>query len=538
MRRKYSSVELTEQRMALTVIKTSEETYKKCMERLRSMEIPKGWQVEVCTVQGGCAAGARNSGMKAVNAPIKAYMEDRLQLCDKGALRKVVETFVQYKDIGVVGLWGTNEIPVSGIAQNSWQLLGERAVGDGILKGEKLAEITDCLAIDGAFMAFRGDTIWHEDIYKGEIFYDTAQTLDWRRKGYRTVIIPQSETPVFLGGEKRTATEKAQNCFLDEYSKDIFPLVSIIIPTYCRPDYFKEALDSALGQTYRNIEVFITDNSPDTRTADLIARKYAGDSRVHYEHHPEYKGGGQNWRRARAYNNAKAEYVQWLMDDDILLPHKIEVMVEGYRRNPHVALITSYRKLIDEEGNELPDLSINVPLAEKDKLYDGKIIGKNILTNMMNFIGEPSTVLIKKKCLHNGDLGWTGKEGRALISDFPTWLNLCEQGDVLYLHEPASLFRLHGSNGQDNPNTLYCGLVCWALMIIHAWEKKVFLENEADLDAAVNKWFEETMRIREEYKKRNWQTEWEYTLRQFFCRMSELFVDACSSKKRILDYEA
>ncbi len=69
MRRKYPSVELTEQRMALTVIKTSEETYKKCMERLRSMEIPKGWQVEVCTVQGGCAAGARNSGMKAVNAP-------------------------------------------------------------------------------------------------------------------------------------------------------------------------------------------------------------------------------------------------------------------------------------------------------------------------------------------------------------------------------------------------------------------------------------------------------------------------------------
>lgn len=41
------------------------------------------------------------------------------------------------------------------------------------------------------------------------------------------------------------------------------PLVSVIIPTYCRPKLFKIALYSVLNQTYKNIEIFITDNSPD-----------------------------------------------------------------------------------------------------------------------------------------------------------------------------------------------------------------------------------------------------------------------------------
>ncbi|MDY3739991.1 MAG: glycosyltransferase [Selenomonadaceae bacterium] len=48
------------------------------------------------------------------------------------------------------------------------------------------------------------------------------------------------------------------------------PLVSVIISTYCRPEYFELALKSVLNQIYKNIDIFITDNSPDTRTRDLM----------------------------------------------------------------------------------------------------------------------------------------------------------------------------------------------------------------------------------------------------------------------------
>ena len=48
------------------------------------------------------------------------------------------------------------------------------------------------------------------------------------------------------------------------------PLVSILIPTYNRPDYFELALQSALKQTYQNIEIIIADGSTDMKTEEGI----------------------------------------------------------------------------------------------------------------------------------------------------------------------------------------------------------------------------------------------------------------------------
>ena len=303
-----------------------------------------------------------------------------------------------------------------------------------------------------------------------------------------------------------------------------YPLVSIIIPTYCRPHFFEQALQSALAQTYPNIEIFITDNSPDERTANLIYAKYGTDKRIHYEHHPELKTSLENWLVARKYNNPKAEYVQWLMDDDILLPHKISTMVDCYQKNPSVTLVTSYRKMINSEGLEMPDNIANRPIVNCNAILSGKEIGKSILTEMINFIGEPTTVLIKKKYLHNGDLGWTGKEGEALISDFPTWLNLCEQGDVIYLSKPASLWRIHGNNQQTSPDVIFQGLVCWSMMIRHAWKKRIFLERSEQLDCAVIRWLNESAYY---FKKipNNRTIEWNKELRKSFCSMSALLLE-------------
>lgn len=62
------------------------------------------------------------------------------------------------------------------------------------------------------------------------------------------------------------------------------PLVSVVIPTYSRPGYFRQALDSVLAQTYRNLDIFITDNSKDERTKLLMEEYLAKDSRIKYEY--------------------------------------------------------------------------------------------------------------------------------------------------------------------------------------------------------------------------------------------------------------
>ncbi|MED3574367.1 glycosyltransferase family 2 protein, partial [Cytobacillus praedii] len=58
-----------------------------------------------------------------------------------------------------------------------------------------------------------------------------------------------------------------------EWKSDL-PLVSILIPTYNRPDYFELALKSALEQTYENIEIIIGDDSTNNLTESLVKDKY------------------------------------------------------------------------------------------------------------------------------------------------------------------------------------------------------------------------------------------------------------------------
>ena len=109
---------------------------------------------------------------------------------------------------------------------------------------------------------------------------------------------------------------------MDEYSKDIFPLVTVIIPTFNRPKYFEMALCSVLAQTYKNIEVVVRDNSTNDDTEKLIQEYLKADSRIKYFRHKNFNAD-DNWNWARHYNNPKAEYVNWLMDDDLFYPEKI-----------------------------------------------------------------------------------------------------------------------------------------------------------------------------------------------------------------------
>ena len=253
------------------------------------------------------------------------------------------------------------------------------------------------------------------------------------------------------------------------------PLVTIIIPTFERPRLFRIALESVLNQTYKNLDIFITDNSHNDETEKLMQPYLAKDPRIKYEHHDEYDASA-NWKRARGYNNPDAEYVNWLMDDDVFAPTKIEKMIAAFRQCPTATLVTSYRPLIDIDGNPLPDKTFNKRLIDRDGLIRGKEIGRKVLFDFGNYIGEPSTVLIKKAALNNFDLGWSGREGKYLVSDWPTWLCCLAKGDLFYFAEPLSFFRAHMENGQKKVLSIYNSIICWFMEIDYAWETHAFFD--------------------------------------------------------------
>ena len=91
-----------------------------------------------------------------------------------------------------------------------------------------------------------------------------------------------SEDPVLRGLEYREGSR-----LICEFIKDRSlpesknPLVSIVIPAF-NPRYFRQAIESALGQTYRNVEIVVCDDRPDEEIG-TIAADYAADSRLRYQ---------------------------------------------------------------------------------------------------------------------------------------------------------------------------------------------------------------------------------------------------------------
>lgn len=108
------------------------------------------------------------------------------------------------------------------------------------------------------------------------------------------------------------------------------PLVSVIIPTYKRPDTLDRAIKSVLNQTYQNIEVVVVDdNNPDSEGRFLTIEKmneFATNSKVIYIKHEKNKNGSA--ARNTGARVSQGKYLAFLDDDDEFLPPKIAMQVE------------------------------------------------------------------------------------------------------------------------------------------------------------------------------------------------------------------
>ena len=103
------------------------------------------------------------------------------------------------------------------------------------------------------------------------------------------------------------------------------PKVSIIIPVYNGAEFMREAIDSALAQTYPHIEVIVVnDGSRDDGATREIALSY-GD-RIRYF---EKENGGVSSALNLGIRNMTGDYFSWLSHDDAYLPDNVQASVPG-----------------------------------------------------------------------------------------------------------------------------------------------------------------------------------------------------------------
>lgn len=101
--------------------------------------------------------------------------------------------------------------------------------------------------------------------------------------------------------------------------------VSIIIPVYNRPELLREALKSVIDQTYRNIEVVLIDDNSDEVNYYQWLEDY---KELDLQYFKNDKNKGATACRNKGIELATGEYISFLDSDDIILPSKIERLME------------------------------------------------------------------------------------------------------------------------------------------------------------------------------------------------------------------
>ncbi|HRV93085.1 MAG TPA: glycosyltransferase family 2 protein [Anaerolineae bacterium] len=128
------------------------------------------------------------------------------------------------------------------------------------------------------------------------------------------------------------------------------PLVSIGIPTYNRADgYLKQALQSAVDQTYPHLEIIIADNCSTDDTEGVVTS--FKDPRINYFKHAQNIGAANNFNFC--LDQAQGAYFLMLHDDDLIDPDFVTVCMKKAQYNTELGVIRTGTREIDGQGRLL-----------------------------------------------------------------------------------------------------------------------------------------------------------------------------------------
>lgn len=131
------------------------------------------------------------------------------------------------------------------------------------------------------------------------------------------------------------------------------PKVSIITTAYNHHDFIAQTIESVLVQTYSDRELLIGDDSPDTKTWDIIqsyVQKYP--DKIKAWHHTKAKGLVQNMKFLLNNSDPKSTYIAFLEGDDMYTPDNLQKKISIFERYSEVWVVTSRTQFCDARWNQ------------------------------------------------------------------------------------------------------------------------------------------------------------------------------------------
>lgn len=201
------------------------------------------------------------------------------------------------------------------------------------------------------------------------------------------------------------------------------PLVSILMLTYNRASYIKEAIDSVRAQTYSHWELIIIDDGSTDATPDIINTYH--DPRIRYIAHTQ--NAGINTRRKESLREAEGAYVAILDSDDLWNdPTKLAQQVTFLNTHPTCAVVGTFIHTIDAQGHSVG----NTKYGTRDSDIRSRILIRNQFAH--------SSVLMRKTMLD-------ATEGYrpTLAEDLELFLQLGRVGTFANIPKCLTTYRIH-----------------------------------------------------------------------------------------------
>lgn len=202
------------------------------------------------------------------------------------------------------------------------------------------------------------------------------------------------------------------------------PKVSVYIPAYNAIKFIEEAIESALNQTYTDLEVVVVNDGSTDSTGEFLDSMYGTHPRVTVIHQ---ENGGISSASNTAIRSCRGEYILQLDSDDALLPEAAEMLVAVLERND-VGFVYGDAYLTDSEGIAY-GRAYSWSMYDRYKLLEGMMIHHPRMFRKRDF---------------NRLSGFDTNLSNAV--DYDIFLKLAEVTDGYHLQTPLYLYRQHNTN--------------------------------------------------------------------------------------------
>jgi glycosyltransferase involved in cell wall biosynthesis len=249
------------------------------------------------------------------------------------------------------------------------------------------------------------------------------------------------------------------------------PKVWIFIPTFNGDRYLEAAICSALGQTYTNFQILISDDCSSDRSRAIALKFQSINSNILYIEH-ERLGLVENWNfcvQQCLAAEAPPKYIKFLCQDDLLAPTCLAEMVVAMEASENLGMAFSDRVLISETKIS-PELAWLANLSDFwDRLQPIQagldlLCDRNFLKCPDNKFGEPTNVLIRTAVFEQ--IGSFDPNFRQYC-DLEMWIRICTYYQVGFIDQSLGSFRLHD---QQASNLNQQNDLVWA-EIYRVWRK-------------------------------------------------------------------